>query len=100
MTWQDELRRLDEELAAGRLAPEEYRHLRDALLSSQSDQPTTRRPADQEPDLDATRGPAQPPSPPEPTPFPPPFRWDNGGLEPTQRTQMSPDSNDTERTQV
>lgn len=35
MTWQDELRRLDEELAAGRLSAEEYRQLRDALLAHQ-----------------------------------------------------------------
>lgn len=56
--WQDELRRLDEELAAGRLSAEEYRQLRDALLTSQGNEPP-------EPGL------------PESSPFPPPFKWDS-----------------------
>jgi hypothetical protein len=34
LAWQEELRKLDEELAAGRIAAEEYRVRRDALLSS------------------------------------------------------------------
>lgn len=34
MAWQEDLRKLDEELAAGRIAAEEYRVRRDALLSS------------------------------------------------------------------
>lgn len=34
MTWQDELRKLDEELAAGRLSADDYRVRRDQVLSS------------------------------------------------------------------
>lgn len=33
MSWQDELRQLDEELAAGRVSAEDYRNRRDALLA-------------------------------------------------------------------
>lgn len=58
MGWQDELRRLDEELAAGRLSAEEYRQLRDALLTPQGNEPPES-------------------GQPESSPFPPPFKWDS-----------------------
>lgn len=77
MTWQDELRQLDEELAAGRLSAEDYRRQRDELLSQSA----------------STAAPAQPAAPQAPPPqqqqqpsgpFPPPFRWDQSPAESTQ----------------
>lgn len=41
MTWQDELRRLDEELAAGRLSADDYRQRRDQLLAAANSNPST-----------------------------------------------------------
>ncbi|HEY8373820.1 MAG TPA: hypothetical protein VIL00_13855 [Pseudonocardiaceae bacterium] len=98
MTWQDELRRLDEELAAGRLGPEEYRQRRDQLMAANSGAPGT---SQQQPG----------------GPFPPPFRWDAAPPSNTDATQVvssaqtaSPDATqvvsspggggDAERTQV
>ncbi|MQA11524.1 MAG: hypothetical protein GEU98_23830 [Pseudonocardiaceae bacterium] len=51
MTWQEELRKLDEELAAGRIAADDYRVRRDQVLSSavapgeQGQQPASEEPA-------------------------------------------------------
>ncbi len=76
MTWQDELRQLDEELAAGRLSAEDYRRQRDELLSQSASTagPTSRPPG--------APGPPQPPQ--SSGPFPPPFRWDEPATESTQ----------------
>lgn len=130
MTWQDELRQLDEELAAGRLSAEDYRRRRDELLSQsastsarpatppQVEQPAAPKPAVSQPT-------AQQPSPAQPTPpqaaqqppaqqgnpFPPPFRWDEPPAESTQvmrpiqtgsdSTQVvPPPTGDADRTQV
>jgi hypothetical protein len=98
--WQDELRRLDEELAAGRLSAEEYRQLRDALLTPPGGQP---------PDSGQPEGNQQSSS-----PFPPPFKWDSDDVTtrmtpkppPSQgdayeQTQRGPGQlSDAERTQV
>jgi len=127
VTWQDELRRLDDELAAGRLSAEDYRRQRDDLLSQTASggppvRPVAKRFGD--PDPDADDQPAQPLRPPLPPstpvpqqrqagPFPPPFRWDETP-ESTQvmgtvrddagtasdSTADSPDGADAERTQV
>ncbi|HET8643017.1 MAG TPA: hypothetical protein VFM37_13850 [Pseudonocardiaceae bacterium] len=100
MGWQDELRRLDEELASGRLSAEEYRLLRDGLLASQAGPPVRSIQREEE----QASG----------SPFPPPFRWDatdttqvmpktepdrDGELEQTQVVPGRP-GEDAERTQV
>ncbi|MER6767386.1 hypothetical protein ABT266_45095, partial [Amycolatopsis sp. NPDC000746] len=64
MSWQEELRRLDEELASGRLSADDYRIRRDQVLSSavgQQDQPT---PPPQSQSADSTQviAPVSPPS--------------------------------------
>ena len=63
MTWQDELRQLDEALAAGQLSAEDYRRQRDDLLSRSASMPS-RRPPPPAP-ADAELG---PPSGPQPVP--------------------------------
>lgn len=93
MTWQDELRQLDEELAAGRLSADDYRRRRDDLLSQSA----------------STAAPAHPPA--SSGPFPPPFRWDESPSEKTQHLtpirdeppagwQRPAQGDDSERTQV
>ncbi|WP_326567529.1 hypothetical protein VSH64_37720 [Amycolatopsis rhabdoformis] len=55
MSWQEELRRLDEELASGRLSADDYRIRRDQVLSSavgQQDQPAPQQP---NPSADSTQ---------------------------------------------
>ncbi|MEV4595889.1 hypothetical protein AB0K15_00630 [Amycolatopsis sp. NPDC049253] len=55
MSWQEELRRLDEELASGRLSADDYRIRRDQVLSSavgQQDQPAAQQAA---PSADSTQ---------------------------------------------
>ncbi len=79
MSWQDELRKLDEELSAGRLSAEDYRRLRDRLV-----------PQDR-----AASGEPEPP----PAPFPPAFRWET--VAPSDETQVIPAVDDEpDRTQV
>ncbi|MGH4017966.1 MAG: hypothetical protein ACRDT0_01705 [Pseudonocardiaceae bacterium] len=71
MTWQDELRQLDEELAAGRLSAEDYRRRRDeALAQADAGDTPGDRPADRPAD-----------------PFPPPFRWETAAPDDTQVMQ-------------
>ncbi|GAA3535872.1 hypothetical protein GCM10022222_19430 [Amycolatopsis ultiminotia] len=70
MSWQEELRRLDEELASGRLSADDYRIRRDQVLSSavgQQDQPAPQQPSN----ADSTQviSPVSPPGgQPQPTP--------------------------------
>jgi hypothetical protein len=71
VTWQDELRRLDEELAAGQLSAEDYRRQRDDLLSRTASRPSGATGTPPEADLHGG-------------PFPPPFRWDQAPVESTQ----------------
>ncbi|MQA15919.1 MAG: hypothetical protein GEV09_17735 [Pseudonocardiaceae bacterium] len=98
MTWQDELRQLDDELASGQLSAEDYRRRRDDVM--------TRRYADEGGRGEDQQGKAA-------TPFPPAFRWETAppdeGNETTQmispvdanETQIvSPQPVDTDRTQV
>lgn len=56
MTWQDELQKLDNELASGRISADDYRRRRDEVLSGS-----------------AGGGPAQNP---QSGPFAPPFKWE------------------------
>lgn len=103
VSWQDELRQLDEELAAGRLSAEDYRRQRDDLLSKSA---STAAP------LKSAQQPAQDPAPQQQagSPFPPPFRWDptpedaTQKITPTRRDAgaepAAPAEDDAERTQV
>lgn len=119
MTWQDELRQLDEELAAGRLSAEDYRRRRDELLSQaasgrqQGQEPTPPPPAGPPTGAQAPAEAPQGGGPTEPgtgNPFPPPFRWDQTpAAESTQIMRpVSPDGpteqptkqGDGDRTQV
>ncbi|GGM57609.1 hypothetical protein GCM10012275_30960 [Longimycelium tulufanense] len=77
MTWHDELRRLDEELAAGRLSAEDYRQRRDQLMKS-ADADTPGTPPGGQPAAGAGQ-PSQGSG-----PFPPPFRWESSNPDTTQ----------------
>ncbi|MEU4740013.1 SHOCT domain-containing protein [Actinosynnema sp. NPDC023658] len=59
MTWQDQLRQLDEALAAGRISAEDYRRQRDELLSK----------------AQTSSAPQAPQTGPSSGPFPEPFKW-------------------------
>jgi hypothetical protein len=80
VSWQDELRNLDEELAAGRLSAEDYRRRSDELNGQdQSGQPGS---------VDAEQS----------TPFPPAFRWETAP--PSETTQAIPPVGDDEPEQT
>lgn len=113
MNWQEELRRLDEELAAGRLAAEEYRLRRDELLAQAASGPRSGSGAPPAgPGTPPGGTPAGPGTPPggtpagpgtgtpgggpgtgapaageTPSPFPAPFRWEPTP-EPVDATQV------------
>jgi hypothetical protein len=72
VTWQDELRRLDEDMTAGRLSSDDYQRRRDELMAEQTqgDEPTTRRPLAQN------------------SPFPPAFRWEADPPAESESTQV------------
>jgi hypothetical protein len=81
VTWQDELRQLDEELAAGRLSAEDYRRQRDELLSQTASSPS----GTGDPSGSASTPPGGQQAGGQSGPFPPPFRWDQSPAEATQR---------------
>ncbi|GAB3576139.1 hypothetical protein GCM10027445_39740 [Amycolatopsis endophytica] len=116
MSWQEELRKLDEELASGRLSADDYRVRRDQVLSSavsysgdapqpqQPPQPQQQAPqqqAEQNNSADSTQVIA-PVSPPQGTPQPSQQQQQNFSAEPTQAVspnwQARPPA-DPERTQ-
>ncbi len=68
MTWQDELQKLDNELASGRISADDYRRRRDEVLSGS-----------------AGGGPAQNP---QSGPFAPPFKWEAQPPNTSDRTQV------------
>ena len=68
MTWQDELQKLDNELASGRISADDYRRRRDEVLSGS-----------------AGGGPAQNP---QSGPFAPPFKWEAQPPSTSDRTQV------------
>jgi hypothetical protein len=90
MSWQDDLRQLDQALAQGQVPADEYRKRRDQLLAAAAggaDAPTPplSGPAAPEPPGQPQQPPAQQPPPPPPPqqqqpssggPFAPPFRWE------------------------
>ncbi len=63
MGWEDQLKQLDADVAAGRLSAQEYRRRREELPTERGRPPGSDLPAD---------------------PFPPPFRWSNQGPDTTQ----------------
>ncbi|HUQ58498.1 hypothetical protein [Lentzea sp.] len=68
MTWQDELQKLDNELASGRISADDYRRRRDEVLSGS-----------------AGGGPVQNP---QSGPFAPPFKWEAQPPNTSDRTQV------------
>lgn len=92
MTWQDNLRQLDEELAAGRLSADDYRRRRDELMAANDEESA---PSSQPPEAHSARG---------SNPFPPAFRWETAPSEDTTQvmpTFGAPDADpSSERTQV
>ncbi|WP_116205340.1 hypothetical protein [Amycolatopsis circi] len=108
MSWQEELRRLDEELASGRLSADDYRIRRDQVLSSavgQQDQPAPPPPS-QSADSTQVIAPVSPPSGvPQQQPQAPQQPPADAGAERTQvvqswQTQQPPADPGPERTQV
>jgi hypothetical protein len=96
VAWQEELRRLDEELAAGQISADDYRIRRDQVLSSAvssgPDPAAGQRPAPQEATQFVPR--IQPPQPQPPQPPPP----QQGETEDADKTQIVP--SDADRTQA
>ncbi|MET9627491.1 SHOCT domain-containing protein [Lentzea sp. NPDC006480] len=91
MTWQEELSRLDAVLASGKISADEYRRRRDEILAGSAG--------------GAAAAPAQ--QAPAPNSFPPPFRWDQGQDDSSNRTQVvsnvpgkTPQPENADRTQV
>jgi hypothetical protein len=93
MSWQDDLRQLDQALAEGRIAADDYRRRRDALLATasgaggqqpaapspggQPPQPTVGQPqTGSQPAATPTPPPAETPAQQPASPFAPAFRWD------------------------
>ncbi|MGO1057253.1 hypothetical protein [Crossiella sp. CA198] len=108
MTWHDELRKLDEGLAAGLISAEEYRARRDELLSAAAGaggSPSFTPPGGQQQSIDSTqvmqpiRDNTPPPGNPEATQV-----VANGGAEATQVVRgwqpQQPPAGDADRTQV
>ncbi|HEV3357137.1 MAG TPA: hypothetical protein VG247_10100 [Pseudonocardiaceae bacterium] len=99
VNWQDELRQLDQELAAGKVTAEEYRNRRDAVLAQTagSGGAPQQQPPQAQPQSQWTRGQQYPPSGPIPT----------GAADRTQMVsqpppppQQSPPAADADKTQV
>jgi hypothetical protein len=114
VSWQDELRRLDEELAAGRISADDYRSRRDQILSTavspgaqpapSASESTTMIPPLQTPGQGMAQPPAQPPQQQFPQqPFqqqqPPPQQ--SPPQHPPQQQQQGADSGeDADKTQI
>lgn len=125
MSWQDELRRLDEDMAAGRVSTDDYRRRYDELTAQGREQRSdteasaetkTETQAETKADAQAPAGPGdtataerssgaeQPKGDEGSGPFPPAFRWDNPS--PNETTQVieplgtEDRTGDADRTQV
>ncbi|MGH3815795.1 MAG: hypothetical protein ACRDUV_25660, partial [Pseudonocardiaceae bacterium] len=106
VAWQDELRQLGEEMAAGRISADEYRRRFDELTAQGSAERGATPPQDNPPQQNQTPEQDSAPeqdSPPEQdprdSPFPPAFKWDNTPNETTQVIQPVGDG-DAESTQI
>ncbi|MEV6241757.1 hypothetical protein [Lentzea sp. NPDC051838] len=75
MTWQDELQKLDLELASGRITADDYRRRRDEVLSGSAGAPAPQQPQQQ-------------------APFAQPFRWQ--ATPPQQQPQQAPNPDATQ----
>ena len=100
MSWQEELRKLDEELAAGQISADDYRVRRDQVLSSAvSFGPAgqSAAPAKPEETQFIQQGPPMPPppAPPPPPPGPPP-----GPQTGPDKTQIVGNQADADKTQI
>lgn len=121
MTWQDELRELDNKLAAGSVSADDYRLARDEILRQAHSGGTASaspRPAEpQAPQPSQTPSQQPPAAQPKPDPFGTPFKWDSkppagentqmirpaGGPaqgDESDRTQVVPNSPSGEATQI
>jgi hypothetical protein len=88
VSWQEELRRLDEELAAGQISADDYRVRRDQVLSSAVSSPAPEAaPGQQPPPQEATQHVPRTPPPPQ-----------QGGTADADKTQIVP--GDSDRTQA
>jgi hypothetical protein len=76
VTWQDQLRQLDQELAAGQISADEYRRRRDDLLAQAQ--------RDQDQAQQQEQGPSDSGEGQQQGPFPPPFRWEASTPDSTQ----------------
>jgi hypothetical protein len=90
MSWQDELRRLDEELASGRISADDYRSRRDQIMAS-AVSPTNQAAPGPAAESTTVMSPVQPPAGPRP----------GGGTDDVDRTQIvSGQQMDADRTQA
>jgi hypothetical protein len=97
VSWQEDLRLLDQELAMGRLSAEDYRRRRDDLLAAANT--GFAAPPPSQPSQPAPPSSTSPPSPPSGTPFPPAFRW-TAQQPPASPTQQPPPVSPSENTQI
>lgn len=108
MSWQDDLRQLDQALAMGQIAADDYRKRRDQLLAAAAGSAASpAAPAAEQPSAPQQPAPQQPTPPPPPAqqpgpsqgpdsgPFAPPFRWEPS----SDATQVVP-GDSPDRTQV
>lgn len=108
MSWQDDLRQLDQALAMGQIAADDYRKRRDQLLAAAAGSATSPA-APEQPSAPQQPAPPQPVAPPPPPvqqqpspsqgpdsgPFAPPFRW-----EPSSDSTQVVAGDNPDRTQV
>jgi hypothetical protein len=97
VSWQEDLRLLDQELAMGRLSAEDYRRRRDDLLAAANTGFAAPQPS--QPSQPAPPSSTSPPSPPSGTPFPPAFRW-TAQQPPASPTPQPPPASPSESTQI
>ncbi|WP_346053493.1 flagellar basal body protein FliL [Amycolatopsis dongchuanensis] len=108
MTWQEDLRRLDEELAAGQISADDYRVRRDRVLSSAVNSAGPEQAADDGTQIVPPFGGAAPAPPPGPPPAvePPPAGGENVDATQAIKTnwqqphQQQPSGSDAESTQI
>lgn len=98
MSWQEDLQRLESELATGRISAEDYRTQRDALLAAAN--PAQPSPAQPGTPPGGTQAPASQPQ--QAAPFPPAFTWSakRPDDERTQTIRPAGSDSSAEKTQV
>jgi hypothetical protein len=97
LSWQDELRQLDEDLAAGKVSAQDYRSRRDAVLAqTAAGAPAPQAPTPQAPTPQAPTPQAPTPQAPTPQAPPQPSQWTPA---PQPQFPAYPQQNPSERTQ-